>query len=148
MENKNKIIVTVIYLVAIILIIGGFAYFNKGEAPVVNNDTSTSTVSVATTSPIVATSTVETPLDTFAKCVAGNGLAMYGAAWCSHCAAEKKAFGESFRYIKYVECPDNVKLCTDLGINGYPTWIDSLGKKYEGEQGLSGLAKITGCRLP
>ena len=45
-------------------------------------------------------------------------------------------------------CPDNIKLCTDLGINGYPTWIDAAGKKYEGEQGLAGIAKITGCELP
>ena len=73
---------------------------------------------------------------------------MYGAVWCSHCQKEKAGFGDSFKYINYVECPDNIKLCTDKGVNGYPTWIDSAGKKYEGEQGVGGIAKITGCTLP
>lgn len=86
--------------------------------------------------------------DDFAKCVASKDVTMYGAVWCAHCLNEKKAFGSAFQYIKYVECPDNIKLCTDKGVVGYPTWIDGAGKKYEGEQGLSGVAKISGCVLP
>jgi hypothetical protein len=86
--------------------------------------------------------------DDFARCVASKDVTMYGAVWCAHCLNEKKAFGSAFQYIKYVECPDNIKLCTDKGVLGYPTWIDGAGKKYEGEQGLSGVAKISGCALP
>lgn len=148
--QENKQMVWLGGLVIIVLVVLAFVHFNKIEAPAVNTvgTTTVSTSTVATSSASTTVSVADSPLDTFAKCVAGKGLTMYGAAWCSHCAAEKKAFGSSFKYIKYVECPDNVKLCTDLGINGYPTWIDALGKKYEGEQGLKGVAKITGCVLP
>jgi hypothetical protein len=153
MPNKKQTILTFIYIIVIILILWGwgFAYFNKIEAPVIIDIpvASTSTVVVSTST---ATSTVplakDTPMDVFAKCVASKNVTMYGAVWCSHCLAEKKAFGDSFKYVPYVECPDNVQLCIDKGINGYPTWIDGTGKKYEGEQGLSGVAKISGCFLP
>ena len=86
-------------------------------------------------------------LDAFAQCVAGKGLVMYGAYWCSHCQNEKKAFGDSFKHISYVECADNPKQCTDKGVTGFPTWIFPDGKKLEGEQGIVGLAKATGCVL-
>ncbi len=86
--------------------------------------------------------------DVFAKCVASKGLTMYGAVWCPHCQNEKSHFGSSFKYVPYVECPDNIKLCDEKGVVGFPTWIDSAGKKYEGEQGLAGIAKISGCELP
>ncbi|MEK7607605.1 MAG: hypothetical protein AAB484_01600 [Patescibacteria group bacterium] len=87
-------------------------------------------------------------ITSFAQCLASKKLTMYGAAWCSHCKKEKALFGDAFKYIPYVECPENEKLCLDKGVNGYPTWIDGAGVKYVGEQGLDGLAKISGCPLP
>lgn len=122
MQNNKKYVWGAIVVAGIIILVGFLLTRNTASAP--------------------------GKYDDFAKCVASKNLTMYGAVWCAHCANEKKAFGTSFKYIKYVECPDNIKLCTDLGINGYPTWIDGAGKKYEGEQGLVGLAKITGCVLP
>jgi len=86
--------------------------------------------------------------DLFAQCLAEKKLTMYGADWCPHCQNEKKHFGDSFKYVPYVECPNNTKLCLDKGVNGYPTWIDANGSKYEGEQGLNKLAEISGCKLP
>ncbi len=86
--------------------------------------------------------------DVFAKCLAEKKLTMYGAYWCSHCQAEKKLFGDSFKYVPYVECTQETKKCLDAGISGYPIWIDADGKKYEGGQGLLGLSKISGCQLP
>ncbi|OGY60439.1 MAG: hypothetical protein A3I31_01075 [Candidatus Colwellbacteria bacterium RIFCSPLOWO2_02_FULL_44_20b] len=88
------------------------------------------------------------PFDTFAQCLAEKNVTMYGAAWCSHCQNEKKAFGDSFQYVPYVECPNNPKVCLDAGVEGYPTWILGNGEKLVGEQGLSGLADVTGCELP
>lgn len=87
-------------------------------------------------------------VDAFAQCVANTKITMYGAAWCPHCQKEKAAFGSAFHLISYVECPDNMQLCLDKGVNGYPTWITASGTKYEGEQGFEGLSKITGCALP
>ncbi len=86
--------------------------------------------------------------DLFAKCLAEKKLTMYGADWCPHCQAEKKLFGNSFKYVPYVECPNNPQLCLEKGVNGYPTWIDAAGNKYEGEQGLNKLAEISECKLP
>lgn len=94
-------------------------------------------------------------LDAFARCLADKGITMYGADWCSHCQNEKKAFGDSFRLVPYVECPDNPQKCLAAGVNGYPTWIfpasptDRLGEnKLEGEQGLEKLSLLSGCVLP
>jgi glutaredoxin len=89
-----------------------------------------------------------TKYDAFAQCLATKKLTMYGAAWCSHCKAEKARFGDSFKYVPYVECPDNPNECLAKGIEGYPTWIDANGQKYEGEQGLEKLSQISGCQLP
>ncbi len=73
---------------------------------------------------------------------------MYGAEWCAHCQNEKKAFGDSFKYVPYVECPDNPQKCLEKGIEGYPTWILPDGKKLIGEQGLLKLSQESGCLLP
>jgi hypothetical protein len=73
-------------------------------------------------------------LDAFAQCLAEKKITMYGAAWCAHCQDEKKAFGSSFKYVPYVECPDNPKVCTDKGVNGYPTWIFPDGRQLVGNK--------------
>jgi len=122
-DNKKQIVWAVGMLSLVLVVIFGFVYFSK-------KDTS-----------------VGASMDTFAKCLASKDLTMYGAAWCSHCVNQKKAFGESVKYINYVECPDNVDLCASKGINGYPTWVDGSGKKHEGEQSLETLAQISGCEL-
>lgn len=85
--------------------------------------------------------------DDFAKCLASKNISMYGAAGCSHCQNEKKAFGGSFKYVPYVECPDNPQLCLDKGIEAYPTWIFPDGRKLVGEQGLEKLSRESGCVL-
>jgi len=84
----------------------------------------------------------------FAQCLAEKELTMYGAEWCTHCKAEKALFGESFKYVPYVECPENEKLCLDKGVEGYPTWITKSGEKYVGEQGLKRISEISECPLP
>ncbi len=87
-------------------------------------------------------------LDGFAQCLAEKQITMYGAEWCPHCQNEKRAFGESFQYVPYVECPDNPRLCLEKGIQGYPTWIFPDGtKRLEGEQGLERLSQESGCIL-
>jgi hypothetical protein len=87
-------------------------------------------------------------LDEFAQCLASEELTMYGAEWCAHCKNEKSEFSGSFKYVPYVECPDEPKLCIEKGIRGYPTWITKEGVTYEGEQGLEKLSQISGCSLP
>ena len=33
--------------------------------------------------------------DSFAKCLAGENVTMYGAYWCPHCKEQKSLFGKS-----------------------------------------------------
>lgn len=86
-------------------------------------------------------------LDNFAKCLAAKGAVMYGAYWCPHCQNEKAAFGSSFKYVPYVECTQETQKCLTAGIKGYPTWIFSDGRRFEGEQGLEKLSAISSCPL-
>ena len=102
--------------------------------------------------------------DAFAQCITENGAVMYGAYWCSHCKATKDNFGSSFQYINYVECdplclPDEngqlevycqgyegqPDLCTQLGIEGYDTWIFEDGSRLFSEPTFEELAQKTGC---
>ncbi|MFA6586079.1 MAG: hypothetical protein WCS86_02870 [Candidatus Paceibacterota bacterium] len=89
-----------------------------------------------------------TKYDVFAQCLASKNLTMYGAVWCSHCKAEKALFGDSFKYVPYVECTEKADECLAKGIEGYPTWIDEKGVKYSGGQSLEKLSEISGCPLP
>ncbi|MEK7506566.1 MAG: hypothetical protein AAB566_00730 [Patescibacteria group bacterium] len=86
-------------------------------------------------------------LDAFAQCLAEKKITMYGAEWCPHCLNEKKAFGDSFKYIPYVECPQEPNKCLAAGIRGYPTWLMPDGRKLEGEQGINRLSAESGCPL-
>ena len=92
--------------------------------------------------------------DTFAQCLASKNLTLYSASWCPHCQAQKALFGDSFKYLSYVECSNSTsnfyqnKMCVDKNIIGYPTWIDKDGTKYEGEQSLEKLSQISNCALP
>lgn len=89
--------------------------------------------------------------DTFAQCLTDKGAIMYGAAWCSHCQAQKKAFGSSFKLIKYVECPDNTQLCIDKGIQGYPTWLldgKVISEGFSEDRSMKELSEATLCPLP
>lgn len=89
--------------------------------------------------------------DEFAKCITEKKAVMYGAESCSHCKAQKDVLGDSFKYINYVECPDNIKFCLDNGINGYPTWIIGTSTKIEGfsrNTTMQEISNATGCLLP
>ncbi len=125
--------------IIIALIIGGgfFAYVLNNRVPNTNTTGDTNVVDTSLSK-----------YDGFAQCLAQKKVTMYGAVWCSHCQNQKKEFGSSFKYVNYVECPENTKLCTEKGIEGFPTWITADGQKLVGEQLLEALASTTGCVLP
>ena len=93
--------------------------------------------------------------DDFAQCLTDKGVVMYGAYWCPHCQNEKRAFGNSFRLVNYVECTQETGRCLAEKINGYPTWIfpdpsagsGQVAKRFEGEMGLEGLSEASECPL-
>lgn len=136
--NKNVII----GVLGFFLIIGGAVYLNKTNLG----------FGGATPTPIVSSG--PSKYDSFAKCLTEKGVKMYGAFWCSHCKAQKEAFGSSFQYINYIECTVGgqqnsfAQVCKDAGIEGYPTWKFLDGTVKAGEVPMSELAKISGCALP
>lgn len=92
-------------------------------------------------------------LDGFAQCLKEKGAVFYGAFWCSHCQNQKALFGESQKYLPYVECsaPDGksqVENCNKENIKKYPTWKFSDGSVEEGELSLQKLSEKTSCLLP
>jgi len=91
--------------------------------------------------------------DEFAKCLTTNGMTFYGAFWCPHCQNMKTEFGDSMKYIQYVECDTRGKnaqpqLCDEKKITGYPVFEFASGKRLQGEQPLLDLAVAGGCKLP
>lgn len=86
--------------------------------------------------------------DEFARCLATRGVTMYGASWCSHCQNQKLQFGDAFRFVNYVECTQEIKLCTEKNIQGFPTWDFDGGERLVGEQSLEKLSAQSGCPLP
>ncbi len=83
-------------------------------------------------------------LDDFAKCLTEQGAKMYGASWCGHCQNQKEMFGNSFQYVDYVECTETPEICSQAGIQGYPTWMIN-GQLYPGEASISKLSSLSGC---
>ena len=86
--------------------------------------------------------------DTFAKCLAEKNVIMYGAVWCPACQKQKKEFGGSFKYVPYVECPDDPQKCIAQGVEAYPTWEFPSGEKLVGVQTFETLSAKSGCALP
>jgi thiol-disulfide isomerase/thioredoxin len=94
-------------------------------------------------------------VDAFAKCLTEKGAVMYGAFWCPHCSRVKKNFGESFRYINYVECDpkgenEQSTLCIQKGIENYATFEfnNNPETRLVGEPSFEELAAATGCPAP
>ncbi|MBI5798638.1 MAG: hypothetical protein HZB10_01775 [Candidatus Yonathbacteria bacterium] len=91
-------------------------------------------------------------LEEFAQCLTANGVKMYGAYWCPHCQNQKELFGDTFKYVTYIECASNEnlekKVCEKAGVERFPTWFFSDGSRIEGELSLDKLSEKTKCILP
>ncbi len=126
--RKNKIGSWIIYgIIIAVLLVGGWYFMNANQKP--------------------------GKLDAFASCIKDSGATFYGAFWCPHCQNQKAMFGNSARLLPYVECsaPDaqsQLPLCTQKGVQGYPTWEFKDGSRQTGEVPLETLAQKTGCVLP
>ena len=84
--------------------------------------------------------------DNFAKCLTEKGIVMYGTSTCPHCQNQKKMFGDSFKYVNYVDCINNTTLCQDNGIQFVPTWYIG-GNLYTGEKTIEQLKSLSGCEV-
>ncbi|EKD58936.1 MAG: cyclophilin type peptidylprolyl isomerase [uncultured bacterium] len=131
MQKKSKKSITwIVVAVFVLLVAGSFFIPRKTEAPKEPGK-----------------------LDGFAQCLKDKGAVFYGASWCSHCNAQKEEFGDSKKFLPYVECstPDGkgqVQKCRDAKIEGYPTWVFPDNARLSGRLPLETLAQKTGCQLP
>ena len=92
--------------------------------------------------------------DSFARCLATKNARMYGLYWCPHCADQKREFGSSFRYVRYVECASEndphelTPTCKAAGVKLFPSWQFGADPPKEGVLTLQELSQKTGCSLP
>ena len=93
---------------------------------------------------VFAGSNPDSPEGKLATCLRDRGATMYGLPTCPHCQDQKEMFGDSFKYINYVNCSANREKCINEGIETVPTWtID--GENFVGVQELDELAEKAGC---
>lgn len=93
--------------------------------------------------------------DQLATCLKTKEVKFYGAFWCPHCQATKKAFGKSAKLLPYIECsektPDaqgnynQLDVCKAENITGYPTWVFPDGSRLTGEQTVEDIALKADC---
>jgi hypothetical protein len=95
---------------------------------------------------VTPTTTWTWNLDSFAQCLSGAGVKMFGTATCSHCIKQKALFGESFKYINYTDCIVSPTMCANVA--SIPTWLFADGSTLLGEQKLETLANKANCALP
>lgn len=93
-------------------------------------------------------------LDALARCLAERGVVYYGAAACSACRTQKRAFGEAFAHVTKVECHPHApgsqaERCVERGIRVTPTWLlerdGRVQGRLEGARGPAALAAFAGC---
>lgn len=122
---SNKTLIILVAVIGVVLVVGGVYWSNAQPGK----------------------------LDAFAQCLGEQDATFYGAFWCPHCDAQKALFGRSEKHLPYVECStadgnNQLEVCTEAGIQSYPTWEFADGSRLTGEQSLATLAEKTGCELP
>jgi LPXTG-motif cell wall-anchored protein len=91
--------------------------------------------------------------DAFAQCLATKQVKMYGLYWCPHCLEQKAMFGQSFHYVRYVECAikgssELAPECKVAGAKLFPSWQFGVDPPKEGILSMEALSDRTGCSLP
>ncbi len=89
-------------------------------------------------------------LDEFAQCLTDKGIHIYISVYCGHCASQAQMFGDSFRYVTYVDCSNQevVNYCINQNVTGTPTWGFPDGTHLVGKRSLFELEETSGCELP
>ena len=82
------------------------------------------------------------------NCLDEKGVKIYGANWCGYTNAFVEDLG-GYEIIApiYVECTEEVELCSQEEVKGYPTTKIN-GESYSGPRTFEGLSQATGCPVP
>lgn len=82
-------------------------------------------------------------VEEIAKCMWQKWIKMYGTETCSHCIDQKELFGDSFKYINYVDCAQTPESCSK--IEWTPTREFPGGELIAGKQMISTLTEKAWC---
>ena len=85
--------------------------------------------------------------DNFAKCLTEKGAELYGSKDCPHCQDQKAIFGDSIKFVNYIECSINQQKCAEEEIKYLPTWKFEDGTVTTGVKYFDYLSDKTGCVL-
>jgi hypothetical protein len=127
MKKQTKFI---FFIIILVIIVGGIGFFVSGYE-----------------------TKSDPKVDAFAQCISLSGAKFYGTFWCSHCQNQKKMFGPSQKLLPYIECStlngqDQLPICKEAGIEGYPTWVFADESRLSGELSFETLSSKTQCPLP
>jgi hypothetical protein len=87
-------------------------------------------------------------IEEFMNCLSDKGVKVYGANWCGYTKALiENLGGYEVASPIYVECTEDEELCSQEGIEGYPT-IKINGEVQNIQRTLQGFADATGCSAP
>ncbi len=125
---KKTLGIVIGVLILAIIVLAGMGVFKSEDKKALNDD-------------IVA----------FADCLKDEGAKFYGAFWCPHCQDQHRMFGrKGSEALPYIECstPDSkgqTEVCTEAGIESYPTWEFADGSRVGGVQSVQDLSEKTSC---
>ena len=93
--------------------------------------------------------TSEKQADQFAQCLTRQGWVMYGYYWSQSTQQQKSLFGNSFRFVNYVECDGRhqagqPEVCQQVGVDSFVEWNRG-SQSYTGPLGVEELAGLSGC---
>ncbi len=84
-------------------------------------------------------------IEQIAQCLWQKWVKMYWTKVCSHCLSQKELFGDSFKYINYVDCTNTPDACSK--IKWTPTREFPSGELLVGKQKISVLAEKAWCAV-
>src|SRR3989344_4501744 len=121
MKKKFKLLITFGILV---LLVGGLYFFSDWFSKVTG-----STVG-------------EDEIVKLVKCLDKQGVEFYGNSNCPDCQKQKDLFGQYFKRISYVNCGENLELCSNL--REIPAWYINETFEY-GFKNFGELGRLGGC---
>ena len=122
MEGRNKIFVSFIVLVSLIIVLYFFTeWFSKTTGYIVGED----------------------PDNALAKCLTKEGAKLYTTDSCPECKKQKSLFGtSSFKFIDKVDCSYERAACLNLQL--LPAWFIN-DTVYYGVKSTDELRILSGC---
>ena len=90
-------------------------------------------------------------LGALAKCLTEKGVQFFGTHWCPFCTQQKEMFGETARYLPYIECaPDRatseeIAMCEAANVRGVPHWRFPDQRQIERIMSIQSLIEYSGC---